>query len=204
MKKTLTKKEDFNTKPKIIFIDEIFLSYVHIAEKKRCTLCGYQEDKKTRELIKCTWYCEIDTFLEILKKGGDQVGLLHELVIDSITKKGEKDILIAIEEIMRDVLYIDNIVLGVDLFDKSDAYSDHDYFFIHEVFSKYDEAQIQEVHSIKMGHYLLFLDSSFNNYLSLIDEGINEIEARKKVSLKDDFLFEMAFLSNNIKKHLDR
>lgn len=182
MKKNLRIEIDFNTKPKIIFIDEIFLSYVHIAKKKKCTLCGYQEDKKTRELIICTWYCEIDTFQEILKKGGDQLAILSELINDSISKKGKKDIFIEIEKIMGDMLYIDSVVLGVDLCDMSNESSDHDRFFIHEVFSKHDE--INEVYSIKMGHYLLFLNSSFTNYLYLRDKGINEAEARKRVNSK--------------------
>jgi hypothetical protein len=203
MKKNSSIRNGFNTKPEIIFIDEIFLSYVHIASKKDCTLCGYQEDPKTRELIMCTWYCEIDTFQEILKNGGEQTGLLCELVNDSISQ-GEKDILIGIEEIIGDMLYIDNVVLGVDLCNMPGEKSDHDYFFIHEVFNKNDEAQIQEVYSIKMGHYLLFLNSSFDNYLYLIDKGINETEARKKANLKDDFMFEMAFLSNNIKNYTDK
>jgi hypothetical protein len=198
--------------PKYEHIDEIYLKEIVFEKDKDSTdvtIFGYYENPFEEELKRVDYCCPFSILTDLLlfadEKGDPIIGAIADKLNDDDC---EYPSVIDVENLFGHPLKIDGIILTIYRpMEKNEdgeweEINDDDLLYIidsiesKQVFeSKKDNTNNFQN---KLAEHFIILQNAYKYYLQLLSMGISEKNSRKKAGLKDELLFRMAIINNEI------
>lgn len=164
------------------------------------------------EPTNCVFSCDFRILGDILMKSGENT----TPIIDLISKKLSMDFIesptiIDLNNLLEDNLWITGLTLKLYKLQEDDENEEWDkeldnVYVIDSIVSKKEKEKIKvkadtklEDAQILWDDYLQLLDNAMEYYIQLRQRGFEEEDAKQRTGLKDELLFRLGMVNNNIK-----
>lgn len=195
-----------------LFIDGFRISEIIFDDKDSdVTMVGTFVPDGTSEAKQCTFISDFSNLTNLLTR----IGAAADPIISRITDLLSADFvdsptIVEIEPLIGDELVVDQWILQVDLpkFEDEDGNWVEDptesCYYVVDIISR-EEFLKQQSLEIELVAYQTMLsmcyddlEKLYNDYLKLVKDGVDEMEARIQCKLENDLLFQIAYLNYSI------
>lgn len=200
--------------PKYEHIDEIYLKEIVFEKDKDSndvTIFGYYENPFEEELKRVDYCCPFSILTDLLLFAGEDGDPIIGAIADKLNDDDcEYPSVIDVENLFGNPLKIEDIILTIYRPMEQDEngewieIQDDDLLYIIDSIESKQIFENQKDNSSelknKLAEHFIILQNSYKYYLQLLSIGLSEKNSRKKAGLKDELLFRMAIINNEIIK----